>query len=101
MASRSSRLRTKITALLLSLTALWAFAAWVTLREGINLLWVQTYNSRIYEPSEPLLLQLQVERRMSIVYLGNAGPVQRSDLEAQRHKVDDLAATFRESALSR
>ncbi|MER7279010.1 nitrate- and nitrite sensing domain-containing protein [Dactylosporangium sp. NPDC000244] len=101
MASRSSRLRTKITALLLSLTALWVFAAWVTLREGINLLWVQTYNSRIYEPSEPLLLQLQVERRMSMVFLGNAGAVQRADLDAQRRKVDDLAAEFRGSALSR
>ncbi|WP_433088522.1 sensor histidine kinase [Dactylosporangium sp. CA-052675] len=101
MASRSSRLRTKITALLLSLTALWVFAAWVTLREGVNLLWVQTYNSRIYEPSEPLLLQLQVERRMSMVFLGNAGAVQRADLDAQRRKVDDLAAEFRGSALSR
>src|SRR3954469_12701446 len=98
MASRSSRLRTKITALLLSLTALWAFAAWVTLREGVSLLWVQTYNSRIYEPSEPLLLQLQIERRMSIVALGNPSAVPHGDLDAQRHKVDDLAEQFRSSA---
>ncbi|GAA2359227.1 nitrate- and nitrite sensing domain-containing protein [Dactylosporangium salmoneum] len=101
MASRSSRLRTKITALLLSLTALWAFAAWVTLREGVNLLWVQTYNSQIYDPSEPLLLELQVERRMSVVYLGTTGAAPHGDLDAQRGKVDGLAAEFRQSAQSR
>ncbi|GAA4263934.1 nitrate- and nitrite sensing domain-containing protein [Dactylosporangium darangshiense] len=106
MSSRSSRLgsshlRTKIVALLLSLAALWAFAAWVTLREGLNLLWVQTYNSRIYQPSEPLLLGLQAERRMSMVYLGAGSNGQHGALDAQRHTIDELAGTFKASATSR
>ena len=101
MGSRGSRLRTKIVALLLSLTALWAFAAWVTLREGLNLLWVQTYNSGIYEPSEPLLLDLQVERRMSVGYLGAVGKPKPAELDAHRRKVDGEAATFREAVKGR
>lgn len=103
MASRSSRLRlrSKITALLVSLFLLWAFAAWVTLRDGVNLLWVQTYNSRIYDPSESLLLELQTERRMSVVQLGTAGAGRSTDVDAQRSKVDGLAAEFRRSAQDR
>ncbi|WP_380018734.1 sensor histidine kinase [Dactylosporangium sucinum] len=85
----------------MSLTALWAFAAWVTLRDGVNLLWVQTYNSKIYDPSEPLLLELQTERRMSVVYLGAPGAGRPADLDTQRRKVDELAAEFRRSAQDR
>ena len=55
----SANLRTKVVALLVSLTALWVFAAWVTLREGTNLLFAQALNSSVYEPSEPLLQGLQ------------------------------------------
>lgn len=97
MGSRSSRLRTKIVALLVSLTALWAFAAWVTLREGLNLLWVQTLNTSVYEPSEPLLLDLQVERRLSMGYLGATAGAKPADLDARRQEVDKHAAEFRES----
>ncbi|WP_203991431.1 sensor histidine kinase [Virgisporangium aurantiacum] len=97
MRSRGSRLRTKIVALLLSLTALWAFAAWVTLRDGLNLLWVQTYNTGIYEPSEPLLLDLQMERRLSVGYLGSVTGPKSAELDAVRVRADDEMATFRES----
>jgi hypothetical protein len=38
MSSRSSSLRIKVVALLLSLFSLWVFAATVTAREGLNLL---------------------------------------------------------------
>src|SRR5688500_13482326 len=101
MGSRGSCLRTQIVALLVSLTALWAFAAWVTLRDGLNLLWVQTLNADIYEPSEPLLLGLQVERRMSMAYLGTVtGPVP-DELTAQRQQVDGYATAFRESVRGR
>ncbi|MFB9178538.1 nitrate- and nitrite sensing domain-containing protein [Dactylosporangium sucinum] len=100
MRSRSTNLRAKITALLLSLAALWAFAAWVTLREGLNLFWVQAHNSNIYQPSEPLLRDLQSERRLSTAYLGAPGDQQRQNLTAGRQQTEQASAAFRTSAQS-
>jgi signal transduction histidine kinase len=101
MGSRGSRLRTKIVALLVSLTALWAFAAWVTLRDGLSLLWVQTLNSGVYEPSEPLLLDLQVERRLSVGFLGAVTATKPAELDVLRQRIDGQVETFRESVLGR
>ncbi|TMR96213.1 nitrate- and nitrite sensing domain-containing protein [Nonomuraea basaltis] len=98
MGFRNTRLRTKVTALLLSLAALWAFAAWVTLREGVNLLWVSQLDTSIVSPSEPLLVELQRERRVSVVKLSNATARSRKDLENQRRQTDRVLAEFREAA---
>ncbi|WP_107079755.1 nitrate- and nitrite sensing domain-containing protein, partial [Micromonospora sp. MH33] len=98
MGSRSTNLRTKIIALLASLIALWAFAAWVTVRDGFNLLGVQALNARVFEPSDPLLLQLQNERRLSLLYLGQSDPDQLQELVAQRQRTDDSAAALWHSA---
>jgi signal transduction histidine kinase len=100
MDSRRTNLRTKIAALLVSLAALWAFAAWVTLREGLNLFWVQAHNSRIYQPSEPLLRDLQTERRLSTAYLGDPGNQQRQDLAAGRQETEQATAAFKRSVQS-
>ncbi|MEU8263060.1 nitrate- and nitrite sensing domain-containing protein [Micromonospora sp. NPDC048999] len=101
MRSRSTSLRTKVVAMLASLTALWAFAAWVTLRDGLNLLWVNTLNSTVYEPSAPLLTALQNERRLTLTYLGGSADSQtRSALGTQRQETEQLAASFKESAQS-
>lgn len=97
MGSRSTNLRTKVIALLASLVALWAFAAWVTVRDGFNLLGVQTLNNRVFEPSEPLLLQLQKERRLSLAYLGRPDGAQLEELKNERRRTDDLADAFGES----
>jgi hypothetical protein len=88
MRFRNSRLRMKVTALLVSLTALWAFAAWVTLREGVNLLWVATLDKHIAQPTDPLLAELQRERRLSVVRLAGPGSRQQSALRAQRARTD-------------
>lgn len=86
MRFRNSRLRTKIAALLVSLTALWAFAAWVTLREGVNLLFVSTLDS-VVGPSDPLLVELQHERRLTVTLI--ASGQRRPDLlAAQRERTD-------------
>ncbi|SBT47563.1 sensor histidine kinase [Micromonospora narathiwatensis] len=98
MGSRSTNIRTKIVALLMSLFALWAFAAWVTVRDGFNLLGVQTLNARVFEPSDPLLLQLQDERRLSLSYLGQSDPGQLEELVAQQRRTDETAATLWKSA---
>ncbi|MDM4719182.1 nitrate- and nitrite sensing domain-containing protein [Micromonospora sp. WMMA1363] len=100
MRPRSTNLRNKVIALLASLVALWAFAAWVTLREGVNLLGVQTINSQIVLPSEPLLLELQVERRHAVAYLGGPTTARREAFEAASSAVDRNTNSFKAAARS-
>ncbi|NYF60202.1 sensor histidine kinase [Micromonospora purpureochromogenes] len=100
MGSRSASLRTKVVALLVSLAALWAFAAWVTLRDGLNVLGVQTLDAQVAEPSESLLTELQRERRMSAAYLGRPSQEQAEQLREQRRRSEERAADFAESARS-
>ncbi|MET8372319.1 nitrate- and nitrite sensing domain-containing protein [Micromonospora sp. DT68] len=97
MRSRGTSIRTKVVALLLSLVALWMFAAWITLRDGFNLLGVQVINSRVYAPSEPLLQELQLERRLTQAYLSNPSAEQRAALEAEQRKATQLAEKFADS----
>ncbi|MEV1076478.1 nitrate- and nitrite sensing domain-containing protein [Micromonospora parva] len=97
MRSRGTSIRTKVVALLLSLVALWMFAAWVTLRDGFNLLGVQVINSKVYAPTEPLLQELQLERRLTQAYLSNPEAAQRTALEAEQRKSAGLAADFADS----
>ncbi|MGC4880465.1 nitrate- and nitrite sensing domain-containing protein [Micromonospora sp. DT43] len=94
MRSRGTSIRTKVVALLLSLVALWMFAAWVTLRDGFNLLGVQLLNSKVYTPSEPLLQELQLERRLTQAYLSNPDAEQRAALETEQRKAAQLAGDF-------
>ncbi|MFI9641525.1 nitrate- and nitrite sensing domain-containing protein [Micromonospora sp. NPDC051925] len=94
MGSGSTRLRTKIVALLTSLVALWSFAAWVTVRDGFNLLWVQTLNSRVADPGESLLTALQDERRLANAYLGERGQRQLDALATQWQRTDQVADAF-------
>ncbi|MGC4811672.1 nitrate- and nitrite sensing domain-containing protein [Micromonospora sp. DT228] len=98
MASRSASLRTKVVALLLSLAALWAFAAWVTLRDGLNVLGVQTLDAQVAEPSEALRSELQQERRMSVAYLGRPNPELAQQLKGQQQRTDEEAAAFTKAA---
>ncbi|MEU7898894.1 nitrate- and nitrite sensing domain-containing protein [Nonomuraea sp. NPDC049152] len=84
--------------MLLSLTALWAFAAWVTLREGVNLLWVAQLDSSVVGPSEPLLVELQRERRASMIQLGERSSRSRKELQSQRQIADRARADFEKSA---
>ncbi|MDG4811322.1 nitrate- and nitrite sensing domain-containing protein [Micromonospora sp. WMMD1120] len=100
MGSRSTNLRTKVVALLVSLVALWSFTAWVTVRDGVNLLGVQTLDSKVFDPTEPLLLQLQLERRASLTYLGRPDDAQRAALAEARQRTDQLAETFTKSTES-
>ncbi|WP_433386473.1 sensor histidine kinase [Micromonospora sp. KLBMP9576] len=100
MSSRSSNLRRKVVALLASLVALWAFAAWVTLREGVSLLWVQVLDAQVAQPGEPLVLELQAERRASAAYLGGSGAAEREQLDAQWRRTEGVADDFRKSVSS-
>jgi signal transduction histidine kinase len=93
MRFRKSRLGTKIVALLVSLAALWAFAAWVTLREGMNLLWVSRLDAGVAAPSVRLVGDLQLERRLSLIRLGD--PRQRQALAVQRQRTDAALLNFK------
>ncbi|GAA3069409.1 sensor histidine kinase [Streptosporangium carneum] len=97
MRLRNARLRTKVTALLVSLIALWSFTAWVTVREGLNMLGVARLDAGVAEPSERLLVELQNERRLSLVYIGTPGSArqQREALSVQRKRTEDAGANFR------
>ena len=101
MSSRSSHVRTKIVALLVSLVALWAFAAFVTIREGVNLLAVSTLNDNVAQPGVTLLEALQDERRTTQIYLGGNRPLQRTAMLEARARTDAAVTTFRELAGSR
>jgi signal transduction histidine kinase len=98
MSSRSSHVRSKIVALLVSLVALWAFAAFVTGREGVNLLTVSDLNDAIAKPTETLLPALQEERRTTLVYLGGHTAPQRTAMLDQRARTDAAIAAFRDLA---
>ncbi|MFJ8686852.1 sensor histidine kinase [Micromonospora wenchangensis] len=94
MGSGSTRLRTKIVALLTSLVALWSFAAWVTVQDGFTLLFVQTLNSRVADPGQALLTALQDERRLANAYLGERGQSQLDALTAQWQRTDLVSDDF-------
>jgi signal transduction histidine kinase len=84
--------------MLLSLAALWAFAAWVTLRDGLSLLWVSTIDSNASRPGVALVTELQRERRLSLIYLGSHGRQQGPALAAQRERTDKAHLSFRRMA---
>jgi signal transduction histidine kinase len=92
--------RSKIVALLVSLTALWAFAAFVTVREGLNLLAVSTLDTGVAQPSVALLEVLQEERRTTQVYLAGNGPQQRTAMLDARARTDAAIINFRQLANS-
>lgn len=99
MRSRSSsNVRVKIIALLTALAALWAFAAWVTVRDGINLLLVNTRTDSIGVPTEELVDALQAERRLSVVALEEGTDARQDALAEGRERTDGAIAAWRGSA---
>ncbi|WP_344348280.1 sensor histidine kinase, partial [Catellatospora coxensis] len=97
MSSRTSNLRAKIAFLLASLAALWAFAAFVTMREGLNLFWISTLDQEVGRPTDSLVAALQAERRISAVVLAADDSAHRAELATARAATDAAAARFRES----
>src|SRR5436305_2243918 len=94
MGSRSSHVRTKVVALIVSLVALWAFAAYVTLRDGLDLLFIGTLDRKVSQPPHALVTALQEERRLSLVYLSGHTPQQRAALDGQRARTDAARTRF-------
>jgi signal transduction histidine kinase len=98
MSSRSSSLRIKVVALLLSLFSLWVFAATVTAREGLNLLWLGVLKDDLAIPADELVTSLQHERRLSLAYVGGGTEEQRNALADRRRRTDAAVRKFQRLA---
>jgi HAMP domain-containing protein len=86
----SSHVRVKMIALLVALTALWGFAAAVTVQDGLNVLYVNTVNREVGRPSNLLVAALQQERRVSVVAVLSQDEQSRAQLELVRAGTDGM-----------
>ncbi|MFC4059614.1 nitrate- and nitrite sensing domain-containing protein [Planomonospora corallina] len=95
-------IRFRITALLLvpivSLVALWGFAASLTAGDGMRLLEITTLVDGVATPSERAVIELQNERLHSVRYLN--GRSDQDTLVRQRLESDQSLAAFRRLARS-
>ncbi|MER7399596.1 nitrate- and nitrite sensing domain-containing protein [Streptomyces sp. NPDC000151] len=103
MRFRGKSIRRKIVALLLvplvSLTAMWAFATYVTGTEARQLLKVAVVVDKVGYPAEDAVQALQKERRATLVYLADpriAGSL--TDLRRQTLATDRAVARLRANA---
>jgi len=83
---------------LVSLGALWTFAANVTLGEGLNLRKIESVQDHFEYPSGALASALQAERRASLVFLGSRTTSDRAAMEGVRLITDRQAEVFRRLA---
>ncbi|MBX6769220.1 MAG: nitrate- and nitrite sensing domain-containing protein, partial [Actinomadura rubrobrunea] len=83
---------------LVSLGALWTFAASVTLGEGLNLRKIENVQEHFEYPSGALGSALQAERRATLVFLGSRSPGDRAAMEGVRLITDRQAEVFRRLA---
>jgi signal transduction histidine kinase len=83
---------------LVSLSTLWAFAANITLGDGLNLLHVTTIQDHLGYPSGALGSALEQERRLSTVFLGSKSAGDRAAMESGRLVTDRQAEQFRRLA---
>jgi signal transduction histidine kinase len=97
MKPRSSHVRSKIVALLASLIALWAFAAVITLRESLSVLWIGTLDQRVARPTDSLITALQEERRVTVVFLNGGRDASRRSLDDARISTDQARVALLES----
>ncbi|WP_030624234.1 sensor histidine kinase [Streptomyces sclerotialus] len=105
MRFRGKSIRRKIVALLLvplvSLTAMWAFATYVTGSEARQLLKVAVIVDKVGYPTEDAVQALQKERRATLVYLADpriAGSL--TDLRRRTRATDRAVAQLRTNAES-
>ncbi|MBO2459995.1 sensor histidine kinase [Actinomadura violacea] len=104
-ARRRRPIRMRITALLLvplvSLIALWAFAANITLGAAFDKYDFSTTYKKMGLPGIYLVNQLQAERSLSVAALVTQQPQYKQKLGEQRVRVGAVEAAFKKSALSK
>ncbi|GAB2870882.1 nitrate- and nitrite sensing domain-containing protein [Actinoallomurus bryophytorum] len=84
---------------LVSLSTLWAFAASITLGDGLNLRHVNAIQDHLGYPSGALGSALEQERRLSLVFLGSKADGDRAAMESGRLVTDRQAEQFRRLAV--
>ncbi|WP_433230528.1 sensor histidine kinase [Actinomadura formosensis] len=104
---RTRSIRSKVTALLLvpllSLVALWGYAASVTGREALAQRNYHTLDRTFAPTGQGVLVELGKERRLSAVFLSTpraTAPSAPAQLTLQRGRVDEAVARFRRAATS-
>ncbi|MGI5230515.1 nitrate- and nitrite sensing domain-containing protein [Actinoallomurus sp. CA-142502] len=85
----------------MSLSTLWAFAASITLGDGLNLRHVNTIQDHLGYPSGALGSALEQERRLSMVFLGSKSDSDRASMESGRLVTDRQAEQFRRLAVDK
>src|SRR2546430_13216281 len=99
MSARSWSIRSRLVAVLLvpliTLTALWAFTAYVTLGSGLNLYNVNAL-AAVSKKGETAMRAVQVERRDSVIYLGDQ-QADRAQLDRARKDTDKAVTDFRDA----
>lgn len=103
MRFRGKSIRRKIVALLLvpllSLTGIWAFATYLTVRDVNELFTVSYVVEEIGYPTEDTVQVLQEERRQTLVYLADPrGSDALTALKRSRTATDKAVATIREKS---
>ncbi|MFY1668453.1 nitrate- and nitrite sensing domain-containing protein [Plantactinospora sp. WMMB334] len=81
-------------ALLVVLALLWGYATFLTGRDAMDLLAVRTLGTELGQPTDALILDLQAERRLSMVELAAPGR-HRAALRDQRTRTDAATVTLR------
>ncbi|MBW8486198.1 sensor histidine kinase [Actinomadura parmotrematis] len=84
---------------LVSLVAIWSFAANLTLDNALSKDATQRANDKVGLPGALLANGFQAERALSVVFL-TAGEPGRAELAEQRGRTDAAVAAFRRTALS-
>ncbi|OZV78541.1 ATP-binding protein [Micromonospora echinospora] len=100
MNSHDWPIRTKLTALVVvpvaALLALWIFATTLALGPALDLLAARTLLRDLGLPGDRVVVELQRERRLSVVHL--AGPGEVTGLSEQRQRTDEAVAELRSRA---
>ncbi|MEO3744440.1 nitrate- and nitrite sensing domain-containing protein [Plantactinospora sp. B5E13] len=90
----AERLRRFTAAVLVVLVLLWGYGAFLATRDAMDLLALRTLAGRLGQPTETLLLDLQAERRLTVVELAAPGR-HRDALAAQRSRTDNTIGKLR------
>ena len=105
MAGRRRSIRFRLLTILLvpvvSLVAIWGFAATVTVSRGLDLLRVSKVFDNVVMPLRSLISSLQQERLLSLVVLGNrhGSLAESAQLHQQRAQTNQALANLERLAL--
>jgi hypothetical protein len=90
-----SALRNKIIAVLLSLVALWAFAAFATVRDGVGLVWFATLEQQVEKPTQAVISAIQSERTATVTFIDSGSSAGPTTMDTARTATDAKVTALR------